>query len=133
MIPAPHKTYPKTTQIVPKHSAILTSYPLRSIHANHSEMTKFSGPKDPGYISVSDQLWHWVDKLQKVREEQGAAGATPQSPEPRAQGQANTTLGVTEDTFRGQQHFGAVYSGGGPVFQGSQSAGRDFNVTSRQL
>ncbi|KAI4647199.1 uncharacterized protein J4E79_010350 [Alternaria viburni] len=36
--------------IVPRQSAILPEYPNDSIHQNHSDMTKFSGATDPGYI-----------------------------------------------------------------------------------
>jgi protein SERAC1 len=53
----------KCIQIVPKHSVILSAHPNRSIHANHMQMTKFSSNKDAGYVSVSDQLWLWVDTL----------------------------------------------------------------------
>ncbi|KAJ9656083.1 hypothetical protein H2201_008655 [Coniosporium apollinis] len=115
-------------KIVPDHSAILSAYPNRSIHANHMQMTKFSSAKDAGYVAVSDQLWLWVDALQKEAEAQAkAASASQVSPE-EIRERRNRRFGTMQDVVSGSQHFGSVNSGGGPVFQGNQSAGRDFNV-----
>ncbi len=52
--------------IVPQDSAILPQYPNTSIHANHTDMTKFSGPNDAGYIAVSSVLRDWVEELGTV-------------------------------------------------------------------
>lgn len=113
---------------MPKHSAILPAYPSRSIHGNHSEMTKFCGPKDTGYRSVSNQIWMWVDLLQRETDNQGRAEPRKQSPELENQSCSEKRFDTTEDDFGKVQHFGSVNSGGAPVFQGSQRAGRDFNV-----
>ncbi len=50
--------------------AILSAYPNRSIHGNHMEMTKFGSETDSGYIAVRDQLWLWVNALDKKTEAQ---------------------------------------------------------------
>jgi hypothetical protein len=44
------------------------------------QMTKFSSNKDAGYVSVSDQLWLWVDTLQKEADAQAKAGSGLQMP-----------------------------------------------------
>ena len=94
---------------MPKHSAILSAYPNCSIHANHIDIVRFSGPRDAGYIRVRDQLWLWVDVVQRKLEEQ------------------NTE--VRQNPNQMLSHYsGTVFSSGGPVFQGSQNAGRDLNL-----
>jgi protein SERAC1 len=118
----------KCIQIVPKHSAILSAYPNRSIHANHMQMTKFSGTKDAGYVSVSDQLWLWVDTLQKEANAQAEAGSGLQMPAEEVRERRNRRFGTMQDVVSESQYSGSVNAGGGPVFQGNLSAGRDFNV-----
>jgi hypothetical protein len=39
------------------------------------QMTKFSGTKDAGYVSVRDQLGLWVDTLQKEADARTKAGS----------------------------------------------------------
>jgi hypothetical protein len=59
----PNKSHTDTfppLQIVPKHSAILSSYNSIGIHANHMDMPKFSNPQDAGYIAVSSEIIRWV-------------------------------------------------------------------------
>jgi hypothetical protein len=51
--------------VVPRQSAVLPEYPNASIHQNHSDMTKFSGVADPGYVRVRGQLWLWVEAVNK--------------------------------------------------------------------
>ncbi|KAK3309276.1 uncharacterized protein B0T15DRAFT_573290 [Chaetomium strumarium] len=94
----------------PVHKIGMLSYPLisiKSIHMNHMDMMKFCGPRDAGYISVKDLLWLWV------KSSQGGGGTRIDFPEVR-----NKRI----------QHFGPTYSGGGPVLQGTNSAGRDMNI-----
>jgi protein SERAC1 len=52
-------------KIVPKHSAILSAYRCQSIHANHMDMTRFSGANDPGYQAVSGELWLWANEIEE--------------------------------------------------------------------
>ncbi|KAF2741827.1 hypothetical protein M011DRAFT_413767, partial [Sporormia fimetaria CBS 119925] len=52
--------------IVPKHSAILSSYNAIGIHSNHMDMTKFSDTSDPGYRSVTGELRRWVKELARA-------------------------------------------------------------------
>ncbi|KAJ5166726.1 uncharacterized protein N7482_005507 [Penicillium canariense] len=90
-------------KIVSDQSATLPGYQSRSIHGNHMEMTRFSGPKDPGYVAVSGQLWLWVYELENQF-----------PPAPVA-------------THHNRPQY-LIDSGGGAVFQGTQRAGRDINT-----
>ena len=58
--------------IVPTHSAILPSYTQIGIHSNHMDMTKFSSSDDPGYISVSNELWRWTKECKNYVQSQTA-------------------------------------------------------------
>ena len=91
-------------------------------------MTRFSSVKDAGYVSVSDQLWLWVDTLQKEADAQAKAGSGLQMPAEEVREGCNRRFGTTQDVVSGSQYCGSVNAGGGPVFQGNLSAGRDFNV-----
>jgi protein SERAC1 len=92
-------------------------------------MTQFSGTKDAGYVSVSDQLWLWVDTLQKEADAQAKAGSESQIPAEEIRERRNRRFGTMQGVVSGSQYFGSVNAGGGPVFQGNLSAGRDFNVS----
>ena len=92
------------------------------------QMTKFSSTKDSGYVSVSDQLWLWVDTLQKEADAQADAGSGSQMPAEEVRERRNRRFGTMQDVS-GSQYCGSVNTGGGPVFQGNLSAGRDFNVS----
>ncbi|KAJ5663921.1 hypothetical protein N7507_004652 [Penicillium longicatenatum] len=94
-------------KIVEDHSAILSGCSNRSIHADHMEMTKFGSNRDPGYVAVSQQLWLWIYTLE----------------ESKAQAQA-APVSTTQLQPHQQQH--TIDSGGGPMFLGSVTAGRDF-------
>ncbi|KAH6668689.1 hypothetical protein B0J14DRAFT_546785 [Halenospora varia] len=96
-------------KIVPEESAILEQYPNLPIHANHSDMTKFSGVNDPGYVSVCGRLKNWVNKLEEVKSEV----AEPIKEIPKAGGS--------------RIYSGAVNSSGGPIFMGDQNAAGDQN------
>lgn len=63
--------------IVPMHSAILPSYTQIGIHSNHMDMTKFSSSDDPGYMSVSNELWRWTKESKKHLQSQTASGPPP--------------------------------------------------------
>jgi hypothetical protein len=93
------------------------------------QMTRFSGSKDAGYVSVSDQLWLWVDTLQKEADAQAKAGSGLQMPAEEVRERRNRRFGTMQDVVSGSQYCGSVNAGGGPVFQGNLSAGRDFNVS----
>jgi protein SERAC1 len=98
----------KCIQIVPKHSAILSAYPNRSIHANHMQMARFSGTKDAGYVSVSDQLWLWVDTLQKEADAQAKADSGLQIPAEEVRERRNRRFGTMQDVISGSQYCGSV-------------------------
>ncbi|KAJ5903949.1 hypothetical protein N7504_006332 [Penicillium tannophilum] len=91
-------------KIVEDHSAILSGCSNRSIHADHMGMTKFGGNRDPGYVAVSEQLWLWVHTLEDLEAKAQAASVRTQQ----------------------QQQQRTIDSGGGPIFLGSVTAGRDF-------
>jgi hypothetical protein len=43
------------------------------IHANHMDMTKFSGAHDPGFVALSGELGRWVREISRA----GAQNAKP--------------------------------------------------------
>lgn len=99
--------YPGLGEIVPKQSAILTAHPNNSIHATHTEMTKFKTAKDAGYVRVHDQLWLWynmVEESQDAWKEKRVA----------AKGQQQSLLQSASVTESGRGEI----SHGGPVFNG---------------
>lgn len=123
--------------IVPRQSAILPEYPNASIHQNHSDMTKFSGATDAGYIRVRGQLWLWVDTIKKQKPVPAAETFEPQVPdEPLEVPELGPPGKISQETLKneetreiGTSGQGAISSGGGPVFMGNVSAGRDFTYT----
>jgi len=149
-------SYAGIGNIVPRQSAILPEYPNASIHQNHSDMTKFSGATDPGYVRVRGQLWVWVDALNK-RELSSTATSPGQadcdertlvSQSDRSEHASNVPDGMAVSELEGSEETqterredgvqeigssrtGAVLSGGGPIFMGNISAGRDFSYTQR--
>lgn len=76
-------------------------------------MRKFRGELDSGYIQVRDQLWLWIEAMNKNKE--GVSTVFKQS-----QAQAQDT----------PQDRSAVASSGGAIFMGNVSAGRDFTYNS---
>ncbi|KAG8411882.1 hypothetical protein J3458_015177 [Metarhizium acridum] len=50
---------PVVGKVVPKNSATLEGYNAISIHANHSDMVKFSSEDDNGYRRVLGELDRW--------------------------------------------------------------------------
>lgn len=79
-------------------------------------MTKFSSARDAGYISVSNQLWLWVETIQKEADAQVNAASHAQA---SAQEIRERRIKMFDPS--GSQYFGSVNSGGGPVFQGDHS------------
>lgn len=128
--------YPGIGDIVPRQSAILPEYPNASIHQNHSDMTKFGGATDAGYVRVRGQLWLWVNTIN----EKPASQANTSEPQPTSAPQEISEL---EQPRKDQQQTrkreqtqeieasgrGGISSGGGPIFMGNVSAGRDFTYT----
>jgi hypothetical protein len=123
--------------IVPRQSAILPEYPNASIHQNHSDMTKFSGATDPGYVRVRGQLWLWVDAIDKrrgveqaqehVRHEMSHISEETRPPEHLIQTPQQTDRDKTAcEPVRNTSTTASPSSGGGPIFMGNVTAGRDF-------
>jgi protein SERAC1 len=110
-------------QIVSDESAILSAYPNGSIHANHTEMVRFSSVKDDGYIAVSGQLWLWTDALQQAAEAKAKAQAALTSSQASSE---DNTFEMMRDA--NSQMIGSVTSNGGPIFLGNNNAGRNINV-----
>src|SRR5580704_14496810 len=90
------------------------------------QMTRFSDAKDAGYVAVSDQLWLWIDNLQREAEAKAKADPTSQLSIEEIRDRRNRRFGTIQD-IDGPQ-IQSVSSRGGPIFLGSQNAGRDFNV-----
>jgi hypothetical protein len=84
-------------------------------------MTKFQGSQDPGYQSVSGELWIWA---QDVRRQSENSDPPSSCPEPRAEayGEPDLDLGG-EGVHVGGRHYyqGAVHHNG-LVIQGSRIA-----------
>jgi hypothetical protein len=122
-------------EVVPRQSAILPEYPNSSIYANHSDMTKFRCAMDPGYDRVRGQLWLWVYAINKrtralradtLEEAPKASKVSHKVSELEDLGErqsARHEQGALETRGVGTS---AVSSGGGPIFMGNVSAGRDF-------
>ena len=130
--------YPGIGDIVPRQSAILPEYPNASIHQNHSDMTKFSGATDPGYVRVRGQLWLWVDAIDKrrgveraqehVRHHMSQMSEETRPPEHLIQTPRQTHQDETAcEPVRNTSTTASPNSGGGPIFMGNVTAGRDFN------
>jgi hypothetical protein len=100
-------------KIVPRQSAILPAYPSASIHQNHSDMTKFASANDPGFIRVRDQLWLWTEAV-RVK-----------NMSTRGEEVGDSTVRESKDSARQPRN---INSGGGPLFMGNLSAGRDINM-----
>ncbi|KAL8697121.1 MAG: hypothetical protein Q9201_007298 [Fulgogasparrea decipioides] len=77
-------------EIVPKHSASLDRYTSIGIHANHTDMTKFTSDQDPDYRNVLSELQRFVQacKQQTKRELPSAASESPE-----IQGQSDHGIG----------------------------------------
>jgi len=144
-------SYSGIGDIVPRQSAILPEYPNDSIHQNHSDMTKFSGKADPGYVRVRGQLWLWVDAINK--RELSSTATIPMQPDSdertlvsrsdRSEHASNVPDGMAVSELEGSgerqpaqreaetksSQAGAISSRGGPIFMGNVSAGRDFRYT----
>lgn len=94
----------QAAKIVPRHSAILLGSTPRSIRADHVNMTKFEGPQDDGYKSVSTVLWRWARQL-----EEPPAPATP--------GRSAAAAAATRQSWASPTS-GGVYTQGGSTYSG---------------
>ncbi|KAF1844989.1 uncharacterized protein K460DRAFT_354850 [Cucurbitaria berberidis CBS 394.84] len=130
--------YPGIGEIVPRQSAILREYPNASIHQNHSDMTKFSGETDTGYVRVRDQLWLWVDAVNKNKKKPEVDTHVPQT-QLEAEDAPQAAASEPRSSERSQQYDqnecsranrqnerNPISSGGGAIFMGNVRAGRDF-------
>lgn len=71
------------------------------------QITRFSSKTDQGYVAVSEQLWEWVETIESRSLPEDATPVT---------------------NYRKQ---GTIKSGGGPIFLGTATAGRDFNISTQ--
>ncbi|KAI9781584.1 MAG: hypothetical protein M1835_004275 [Candelina submexicana] len=93
----------------------------RGIHANHMDMSKFSGANDAGYRAVSDQLWLWVNEIEdELRQNKEKLSKDRKS--------------IQEDIRQGRERMmqeassaGIISTGSGATFSGNQVAGRDLS------
>jgi hypothetical protein len=102
-------------------------------------MIKFSGATDAGYVRVRGQLWLWVNAINKQTIVSQQADTSEQALNVR-QGVCESKLsGDSPQPARrderaleiGSSGTGAIMSGGGPIFTGNVSAGRDLNYNQR--
>jgi hypothetical protein len=90
-------------KVVENDSAILRGYPHNSINANHSNLTKFSGPTDAGYISVHGVITRWIQEFLR-----GNAGNTSSADSSAA----SPSTDDADTTWRsGDIHFHGSISG----------------------
>jgi hypothetical protein len=101
-------------------------------------MTKFRSNTDSGYIRVRDQLWLWVNALSQGNESSGSSQQmqveVEDSAQPPGEERSKTIAPKIEQGCEGTRlqdeeraTIGSVSSGGGPIFMGNVSAGRDFH------
>jgi protein SERAC1 len=131
-------------KIVPEDSARLEQYPSLSIHANHMDMTKFSGSTDAGYVSIRGILQDWIGKLKKEGAtsssnliSSASPGASTQdassAKNERATASSIPASSVNPDTStQGASTANNIYninmnSQGGPQFQGGTFSGTTFS------
>jgi hypothetical protein len=129
-IPCPLIVLPRIlltmTQVVPKHSAILSAYSSYAVHADHSGMTKFLDSEDPGYQSVSGELSIWARDVQRRLEANRSPIPNTKSPvmaseEPRSDSEGERAHVGRKQYFQGSMHDNKV------VIQGSRIA--DFRMS----
>jgi hypothetical protein len=94
--------------IVPKDSAVLPQYLSTSIHANHMDMTKFSGANDAGYMAVSSLLRGWVKELETVTK---TSTETPVQNLPSVPGNSTINGGIHAQSDGGPQFISSNVSG----------------------
>lgn len=73
------------------------------------QMVRFSGKTDQGYVAVSDQIWAWVENIES------------QPPPASAPSGSN----------QGDRQRRAIESGGGPIFMGTTTVGRDLRINNQ--
>jgi hypothetical protein len=84
-------------EVVTKHSAILPAYNHIGIHADHMDMTQFSGAEDEGYLAVSSELMRWVRGIKTMRQNQETQAAPilqQFSPAPANSSRPNSVLAL---------------------------------------
>ncbi|KAH7130806.1 Alpha/Beta hydrolase protein [Dendryphion nanum] len=111
-------------KIVEQESAVLPAYDNCSIHADHRDMTKFTGRADPGYGSVRGVLQRWIregrDEIVKAGAEEGSG----------KEGEGNDEGGKGKGKGKEMVNTGAVFHGnisGRNVIAGSQNNGGTTN------
>jgi hypothetical protein len=130
--------YPGIGDIVPRQSVILPEYPNASIHQNHSDMTKFNSATDPGYVRVRGQLLLWVDAIDKRRGVERAQEHVGHQVFHKSEGTCTPEHLIRTPRQTHQEEMScepvrntsttvSPISGGGPIFMGDVTAGRDFN------
>ncbi|KFZ17137.1 hypothetical protein V502_04730 [Pseudogymnoascus sp. VKM F-4520 (FW-2644)] len=127
-------------KIVPKWSAVLDGYLSCGIHANHSNMTRYNGPHDTGYVRVRDQLLVWTRDLQtQIQDADGTTETQPAEtqhavrPGIRLGGAASQSNQPPISETSGSIYSGTVNSAGGPVFQGNQTVAGDWTLNFGKL
>jgi hypothetical protein len=107
--------------VVPEESATMLPYPNCGIDANHMDMTKFTGPKDAGFINLKGVLEDWSQRAR-----------VPDSPDEKVE-VANATSLATMTFNNGPITTSVFQQGNGnagrDIIHGSvtnQSAGRDW-------
>ncbi|KXH63433.1 hypothetical protein CSAL01_04547 [Colletotrichum salicis] len=112
---------PGVGKVVSKDSATLESYNAISIHANHSNMAKFSSVNDNGFKRLLGELVRWESQIRN------SAARQPRQPAEEAQiqkppnssfnnyghGDQFNALGGTQNISKGSGNFfpGATFSG----------------------
>lgn len=54
---------PMVGKVVEESQAKILGYSSYGIRANHMDMTKFSGPNDPGYIALRREIRRWCKNI----------------------------------------------------------------------
>ncbi|KAI8278876.1 hypothetical protein K4K60_005893 [Colletotrichum sp. SAR11_57] len=108
-------------KVVSKDSATLESYNAISIHANHSNMVKFSSADDNGFKRLLGELLRWESQIRT------SAASQPRQPVEDAQIQKSPNSPF--NTYRHGDHFNAlggtqnISKGSGNQFPGATFSG----------
>ncbi|TKA59259.1 hypothetical protein B0A49_08920 [Cryomyces minteri] len=104
--------------IVTRSSATLAGYEAIGIHANHTDMTKFSASDSPGYAKVVGELQRWVKNLDYKKDEKGQSAKN--EIHHHGDNKDNATALYGNQSFSGTTTIGGQHSSGTSTFNAGE-------------